>query len=83
MNPEYPLSSNHEITGEHTELVTTEHDEPVTSETTTEYTEHVEPVAVETIRRYALPPRANRGVPPKRYSPEKEARSSKYPMENC
>ncbi|KAK9065790.1 hypothetical protein SSX86_015191 [Deinandra increscens subsp. villosa] len=32
--------------------------------------------------RYVLPPRSNRGVPPKRYSPEKEARSSRYPMAN-
>ncbi|KAI3821225.1 hypothetical protein L1987_08786 [Smallanthus sonchifolius] len=31
---------------------------------------------------YVLPPRTNRGVPPKRYSPEKEARSSRYPMAN-
>ncbi|KAL9997937.1 putative RNA-directed DNA polymerase [Helianthus debilis subsp. tardiflorus] len=71
--------------GEHTEAVTTKHTEqvePTTSETATEYTEHVEPVATETTGRYALPPRANRGVPPKRYSPEKEARSSKYPMAN-
>ncbi|KAJ0444187.1 putative RNA-directed DNA polymerase [Helianthus annuus] len=87
MNPEFPVSSNHynEITGEHTEPVTiepTEHVEPVMSETTTEYSEHVEPIAEETIGRYTLPPRANRGVPPKRYSPEKEARSSKYPMAN-
>lgn len=36
----------------------------------------VEPV------RYELPPRTNRGVPPKRYSPEKEARRSRYPMAN-
>lgn len=32
--------------------------------------------------RYVLPPRSNRGVPPKRYSPKKEARSSQYPMAN-
>ncbi|KAJ0666336.1 putative RNA-directed DNA polymerase [Helianthus annuus] len=32
--------------------------------------------------KYVLPPRSNRGVPPKRYSPEKEARSSRYPMAN-
>ncbi|XP_076921708.1 uncharacterized protein LOC143583228 [Bidens hawaiensis] len=30
--------------------------------------------------RYVLPQRSNRGVPPKRYSLEKEARSSRYPM---
>nr|GEV89568.1 putative ribonuclease H-like domain-containing protein [Tanacetum cinerariifolium] len=32
--------------------------------------------------RYVLPPRANRGVPPKRYSPEKVSRESRYPMAN-
>ncbi|KAJ0846072.1 putative RNA-directed DNA polymerase [Helianthus annuus] len=31
---------------------------------------------------YVLPPRSNKGVPPKRYSPEKEARSSRYPLAN-
>ncbi|KAM0050764.1 putative RNA-directed DNA polymerase [Helianthus debilis subsp. tardiflorus] len=36
----------------------------------------------ETSERYVLPPRANRGVPPKRYSPEKESRGSRYPMVN-
>ncbi|KAJ0927704.1 putative RNA-directed DNA polymerase [Helianthus annuus] len=36
----------------------------------------------ETAERYVLPPRANRGVPPKRYSPEKQTRSSRYPMES-
>ncbi|GJU45337.1 putative ribonuclease H-like domain-containing protein [Tanacetum coccineum] len=32
--------------------------------------------------RYILLPRANRGVRPKRYSPEKESRGSRYPMDN-
>ncbi|KAK1422393.1 hypothetical protein QVD17_25482 [Tagetes erecta] len=32
--------------------------------------------------KYVLPPRTNRGIPPKRYSPEKEAQKSKYPMAN-
>nr|GFA09154.1 putative reverse transcriptase, RNA-dependent DNA polymerase [Tanacetum cinerariifolium] len=32
--------------------------------------------------RYELPSRTNRGVPPKRYTPEKEARRSRYPMAN-
>nr|GFA77700.1 putative reverse transcriptase, RNA-dependent DNA polymerase [Tanacetum cinerariifolium] len=32
--------------------------------------------------RYELPPRTNRGVPPKRCTPEKEARRSRYPMAN-
>nr|GFB88113.1 putative reverse transcriptase, RNA-dependent DNA polymerase [Tanacetum cinerariifolium] len=33
-------------------------------------------------RKYVLPPRPNRGVPPKRYSPEKTTRGAKYPMAN-
>nr|GEW88288.1 putative reverse transcriptase, RNA-dependent DNA polymerase [Tanacetum cinerariifolium] len=33
-------------------------------------------------RKYVLPPRSNRGVPPKRYSPEKTTRGAKYPMAN-
>ncbi|KAJ0589411.1 putative RNA-directed DNA polymerase [Helianthus annuus] len=36
----------------------------------------------DTTERYVLPPRANRGVPPKRYSPEKQSKSSRYPMAN-
>nr|GEW03957.1 putative ribonuclease H-like domain-containing protein [Tanacetum cinerariifolium] len=32
--------------------------------------------------RYELPLRTNRGIPPKRYTPEKEARRSRYPMAN-
>nr|GEU51147.1 putative RNA-directed DNA polymerase [Tanacetum cinerariifolium] len=31
-------------------------------------------------RKYVLPPRSNRGVPPKRYSPEKTTRGAKYLM---
>ncbi|KAJ0503054.1 putative RNA-directed DNA polymerase [Helianthus annuus] len=41
-----------------------------------------EPVQGETVEKYVLPPRANRGVPPKRYSPERETKSSRYPMAN-
>nr|GFD48647.1 ribonuclease H-like domain-containing protein [Tanacetum cinerariifolium] len=33
-------------------------------------------------RKYVLPPRSNRGVSPKRYSPEKTNRGAKYPMAN-
>nr|GFD11089.1 putative ribonuclease H-like domain-containing protein [Tanacetum cinerariifolium] len=33
-------------------------------------------------RKYVLPPRSNRGVPPKRYSQEKATRGAKYPMAN-
>ncbi|GJZ75487.1 putative RNA-directed DNA polymerase [Tanacetum coccineum] len=36
----------------------------------------------ETSERYVLPQRANRGVPPKRYSPEKVSRGSRYPIAN-
>nr|GEW05323.1 putative reverse transcriptase, RNA-dependent DNA polymerase [Tanacetum cinerariifolium] len=36
----------------------------------------------ETSERYVLPPRENRGVPSKRYSPEKVSRGSRYPMAN-
>nr|GEW21637.1 putative ribonuclease H-like domain-containing protein [Tanacetum cinerariifolium] len=36
----------------------------------------------ETSERYVLPPRANREVPQKRYSPEKVSRGSRYPMAN-
>nr|GEU73032.1 putative Gag-polypeptide of LTR copia-type [Tanacetum cinerariifolium] len=35
-----------------------------------------------TSERYALPPRANRGVQPKRYSPEKKSKQSRYPIAN-
>nr|GFA67783.1 putative reverse transcriptase, RNA-dependent DNA polymerase [Tanacetum cinerariifolium] len=33
-------------------------------------------------RKYVLPSRSNRGVPPKRYSPEKTTRGAKYLMAN-
>nr|GEX45792.1 putative ribonuclease H-like domain-containing protein [Tanacetum cinerariifolium] len=36
----------------------------------------------ETLERYVLPPRENREVPLKRYSPEKVSRGSRYPMAN-
>nr|GEV36128.1 putative ribonuclease H-like domain-containing protein [Tanacetum cinerariifolium] len=36
----------------------------------------------ETSKRYVLPPRANQGVPPKRYSLENMSRGSRYPMAN-
>ncbi|GJU67540.1 retrovirus-related pol polyprotein from transposon TNT 1-94 [Tanacetum coccineum] len=36
----------------------------------------------DTTGRYVLPPRANRGVPPKRYSSEKVSRGSRYPIAN-
>ncbi|KAM0055872.1 putative RNA-directed DNA polymerase [Helianthus debilis subsp. tardiflorus] len=40
------------------------------------------PIQEETTERYVLPPRVNIGVPPKRYSPEKQSGSSRYPMAN-
>ncbi|MFS7950882.1 hypothetical protein Hanom_Chr07g00588391 [Helianthus anomalus] len=43
---------------------------------------HVEPGAAETTGRYSLPPRENRGAPPKRYFPEKVAPRSRYPVAN-
>nr|GEY93165.1 putative reverse transcriptase, RNA-dependent DNA polymerase [Tanacetum cinerariifolium] len=36
----------------------------------------------EVLRKYVLPPRSNRGVPPKRYSTKKTSRGAKYPMAN-
>lgn len=52
-------------------------------------TEKSHHVTIEEIRelegitgRYMLPPRSNRGVSPKRYSPSKEVRHSRYPLDN-
>nr|GEX73254.1 putative reverse transcriptase, RNA-dependent DNA polymerase [Tanacetum cinerariifolium] len=48
-----------------------------------ENTHEQEMEAVEIVSEgYVLPTRSNRGVPPKRYSPEKESRSCKYPVAN-
>ncbi|XP_076926353.1 uncharacterized protein LOC143589490 [Bidens hawaiensis] len=74
-NPNYDFdSSNHDNQENHeveTEQVEPLQDEPnETSETE------------ETTERYVLPPRVNRGIPPKRYSPEKVSRKSMYPMAN-
>ncbi|KAJ0876890.1 putative RNA-directed DNA polymerase [Helianthus annuus] len=76
-NPECSTSYNYETTGEHIEPTTTKHVDPVEP-----VVEHVESGATETIGRYSLPPRSNRGVPPKRYSPERETRNSRYPVAN-
>nr|GEZ28347.1 putative RNA-directed DNA polymerase [Tanacetum cinerariifolium] len=62
-------------------MFTTQEDTPV------EKIEHMEeqenfPTQEDTLVRYVLPPRANRRVLPKRYSPEKESRRSRYPMAN-
>ncbi|GJR52194.1 hypothetical protein Tco_1402715 [Tanacetum coccineum] len=40
------------------------------------------PTQEDTSGRYVLLPRANRGVPPKRYSPKKVSRGSRYPIAN-
>ncbi|KAH6764438.1 hypothetical protein C2S51_015687 [Perilla frutescens var. frutescens] len=43
----------------------------------------VEPETVEQdTGRYVLPPRSNRGIPPKRYSPERISRKSRYSIRN-
>nr|GEZ11004.1 putative reverse transcriptase, RNA-dependent DNA polymerase [Tanacetum cinerariifolium] len=40
------------------------------------------PTHEDTSERYAFPPRANQGVPPKRQSPEKMSKGSRYPIAN-
>ncbi|XP_071713263.1 uncharacterized protein [Rutidosis leptorrhynchoides] len=42
----------------------------------------VEPETEPPHEQYVLPPRVNRGIPPKRYSPERENPRSRYPMAN-
>ncbi|GJT61472.1 putative ribonuclease H-like domain-containing protein [Tanacetum coccineum] len=44
--------------------------------------EHEEPTLLEVPEKYVLPARSNRGIPPKRYTPEKTSRSSKYLIAN-
>ncbi|GKD38446.1 putative ribonuclease H-like domain-containing protein, partial [Tanacetum coccineum] len=56
-------------------------------DTLSELNEHVQEqekssTQEETSERHVLSPRANRGVPPKTYSPEKVSRGSRYPMAN-
>nr|GFB50957.1 putative ribonuclease H-like domain-containing protein [Tanacetum cinerariifolium] len=56
-------------------------------DTSSELNEHVQEQEKsspqeETSERHVLPPRENRGVPPKRYSPEKVSRGSRYPKAN-
>ncbi|XP_071687490.1 uncharacterized protein [Rutidosis leptorrhynchoides] len=38
--------------------------------------------SAKTTERYVLPQRVNRGIPPKRYYPEKEDQRSRYPIAN-
>ncbi|XP_071686825.1 uncharacterized protein [Rutidosis leptorrhynchoides] len=68
--PTETISPNHEITE------TSSNNEPQPHE------EQNDTNSDETTQRYVLPQRINRGVPPKRYSPEKEAQRSRYPMAN-
>lgn len=84
VNNQHPLNLMSEVSNSDTE--SSSHDEipnplpaPNYDETTTG---HVESIQEEPIERYVLPPWENRGVPPKRYFPEKDSRNSKYPMEN-
>ncbi|GJW51622.1 retrovirus-related pol polyprotein from transposon TNT 1-94 [Tanacetum coccineum] len=44
--------------------------------------EHEEPTLLEVPEKYVLPTRSNRGIPPKRYTPEETSRSSKYLIAN-
>nr|GEU79219.1 putative Gag-polypeptide of LTR copia-type [Tanacetum cinerariifolium] len=52
-----------------------EHEEPT-------ITEVGKPTLIEVLEKYVLPARLNRGIHPKRYTPEKTFRSSKYPIAN-
>nr|GEU54906.1 AT-rich interactive domain-containing protein 1-like [Tanacetum cinerariifolium] len=63
------------------EIFATQKDTPVEQN---EYMEEQENFSTQedTSKRYALPPRANRGVPSKRYSPEKRSRGSRYLIAN-
>nr|GEV68582.1 putative reverse transcriptase, RNA-dependent DNA polymerase [Tanacetum cinerariifolium] len=48
---------------------------------TEQHSSQVDQIEEEPVR-YELPPRTNRGVPPKRYTLQKEARRSRYPIAN-
>nr|GEW58647.1 putative ribonuclease H-like domain-containing protein [Tanacetum cinerariifolium] len=74
-------TSGHGESVQEQEIFATQKDTPV------EQNEHMEeqenfPTQENTSERYTLPPRANQGVPPKRYSPEKMSRGSRYPIAN-
>nr|GEX50228.1 putative reverse transcriptase, RNA-dependent DNA polymerase [Tanacetum cinerariifolium] len=57
--------------------------EPVETTNNTSWQEQENfPIKEDTSKRYALPPRENRGVLPKRYSPEKMSKGSRYPIAN-
>ncbi|KAJ0619957.1 hypothetical protein HanHA89_Chr02g0077071 [Helianthus annuus] len=67
--------TNQDPPGLVTEILQEEQEEQVQGE-------HGMPIQEETTDKYVLSPRANRGIPPKRYTPEKQANSSRYPMAN-
>nr|GEX83975.1 putative reverse transcriptase, RNA-dependent DNA polymerase [Tanacetum cinerariifolium] len=63
-------------------LMSKNNESPESSNNETEqHSSQVDQIEEEPVR-YELPPRTNKGVPPKRYTPEKEARRSRYPMAN-
>ncbi|KAJ0455579.1 putative RNA-directed DNA polymerase [Helianthus annuus] len=72
------ISNNHE-TGATEQTVHEAFEEDIENE---EHDEDIEDNQDETIEGYVLPPRSNLGVPPKRYSPERYSRSSRYPLAN-
>nr|GEX53022.1 putative ribonuclease H-like domain-containing protein [Tanacetum cinerariifolium] len=68
-NNESPESSNNET------------EQRLSNNETEQHSSQVDQIKEEPVR-YELPPRTNRGVLPKRYTPKKEARRSRYPMAN-
>lgn len=76
--------SSSSITPNHGEHEITTDEEVETIDRDEEAEEIVEPHSTQesVTQKYVLPPRANRGVPPKQYSLEKEAQRSKYPLAN-
>nr|GFD00808.1 ribonuclease H-like domain-containing protein [Tanacetum cinerariifolium] len=67
----------------HDLVETTGNVEPKQQESTNqEAQEQGEHVLEEVSNKYTLPARANRGIPAKRYSPERFSKGSKYPMAN-
>ncbi|XP_071687777.1 uncharacterized protein [Rutidosis leptorrhynchoides] len=71
-----------EVSTESLETNTTnrENEDVSVQESATESEEHVEQPTEQTQQQYNLPPIVNRGIPPKRFSPEREPRRSRYPM---
>nr|GEZ11003.1 putative ribonuclease H-like domain-containing protein [Tanacetum cinerariifolium] len=63
------------------EILSTQEDTPVKQNEHMKEQENF-PTHEDTSERYAFPPRANQGVPPKRQSPEKMSKGSRYPIAN-